>query len=56
MKFIVNKNGGVHSVTDEHAEVVLSQEGFREATSEEIAEWHKQQKLSVPQEFQKKAE
>jgi hypothetical protein len=41
-KIIVNPLGGVHSVTDDHAEVLLAQPGYREAERAEAAAWLKE--------------
>ncbi|MBX6770877.1 MAG: hypothetical protein IRY83_04075 [Chloroflexi bacterium] len=49
MAYLVNPHGATHSVPDDWAEALLRQ-GFRLATAEEIAAWHRAQGLEPPAE------
>lgn len=45
--FVVNPNGGVHSVTKDHAKNLIA-EGYRLANKKEIGAWYEMQGLEKP--------
>lgn len=49
--FIVNKHGSVHSVTKEHAEIMIA-DGCRLANKKEIVAWYEMQNLQKPKDRQ----